>query len=181
MASISTPVSAFVVAVDSIRAPLSIISMETSKCVSASGWHSGINSDVFFPALNPRDTSDFERVPLRSCLFFFIGAGPSPPTFQLMPQRAQRAPSQLLPVTSTMRARPSLSTWVNSLFLEATFTPSEGTEHPRGLQRSVTLWMTISAFARDRPTRSDDPFHGAVRIRYFPFSKRTSAGNKDAR
>src|SRR5262245_25081202 len=49
MASISTPVSAFVVAVDSIRAPLSIISIETSRCVSASGWQSGINSDVFFP------------------------------------------------------------------------------------------------------------------------------------
>ena len=47
-ASISTPVSAFVDAVDSMRAPDRLISIATSTCVNGRGWHSGINPDVCF-------------------------------------------------------------------------------------------------------------------------------------
>src|SRR5207245_11136016 len=53
IASISTPVSAFVLAVASIRAPESITSIEMSRCVSARGLQTGINSEVYLAAWIP--------------------------------------------------------------------------------------------------------------------------------
>jgi hypothetical protein len=49
-ASISTPVSAFVLAVDSNRNPPRTIEIDTSTWVRGSGWQRGISSDVFFAA-----------------------------------------------------------------------------------------------------------------------------------
>src|SRR5436189_5791569 len=50
VASISTPVSAFVLAVASIRAPESSTSIEMSRWVSGRGFQGGINSEVFLGA-----------------------------------------------------------------------------------------------------------------------------------
>src|SRR5437667_75425 len=61
----------------------------------------------------------------------------------------------------------------HSIGRNCTVSPGSSTPARRGI--------TIKAFARARPTRSEEPFHGAVAIRYCPRSKRTKAGINAAR
>src|SRR2546425_11340401 len=68
MASISTPVSAFVLAVASIRAPESITSIEMYRCVSGRGLQSGINSEDLLVALLPAIIATSKESRLRSAL-----------------------------------------------------------------------------------------------------------------
>src|SRR5207244_915926 len=63
--------------------------------------------------------------------------------------------------------------------------------HAYSINRNCAFWplsrvpdrrgIMINAFARESPTRSDDPFHGAVRIQYWPPSNLTNAGIRAAR
>src|SRR5438477_119747 len=61
----------------------------------------------------------------------------------------------------------------HSIGRNCTVLPGSSTPARRGI--------TTKAFARARPTRSEEPFHGAVAIRYCPRSKRTKAGINAAR
>src|SRR5579859_443275 len=109
-ASISTPVCPTTRALVNTRTPPSTNSKSTVTLVSGSGWHSGIRSEVFFAAMIPATRATWSASPLAvpSRTALTVSAA-----MRTMHSAFASRTVAILSATSTMRAAPFSSTWVN--------------------------------------------------------------------
>src|SRR4051812_46552885 len=122
--------------------------MSTSTLVSASGWHNGISSCVFFAAMMPAmraapSTSPFFASPLstRLSVLRVITTRPSATATRSVPAFAD---------TSTMRASPRRPRWVSfAMQLPGSRDPCGGTREQR-FGRGGNIFLPHQAFANQK-------------------------------
>ncbi len=104
-ASISTPVCAVVADVAVMRTPRASTFAVTSTCVSISGWHIGISSQVRLAAAMPAMRATSRGSPLGLCGSILSTLGRMRTNACAVAERRVSGFSE----TSTIRARPSVS------------------------------------------------------------------------